>query len=440
MLDSDPDFDNVSVIGSQLVTVNISQASAKQRAGRAGRVSAGTCYRLYTLDDLESKFDEFAIPEMLRMELSQLVLHSISFYHSISGHPLSLLLDSPDPPSESRLRQALYELAFQGLVDITSADESSHFQSSVVENLTKPIQLTPLGIAVCNMQVSPILGRMLFLGLVLRAIGPALSIAALLSVPQVFSNSPGSTSKNNNLYCSDVVFQLSEYEKFKEAQQRRGAYHPKSALYNQVTRIRGQLEQALTKFMGVDGSQGTDWNENGNRVAAQVGLICAATPNIAHLVSGRSGFSTRNVISTARMHPSSVNFDNDRRAHWYVYHELRATSEAYLQVTTAVSPLDLAIFASASSTQNPGTVAINVYSDLGDMGKNADWLFIADQWVPVAVLASSQSNAFRLLRRWITYEMLQQVALDASKFSQNEDYNQIVLFTLSALEQQRLPK
>ena len=72
--------DDISVVGSQLTTTDISQASAMQRAGRAGRVSAGTCYRLYTKSDHEA-FDEFTEPEILRMDVSSLVVHSLSVYH-----------------------------------------------------------------------------------------------------------------------------------------------------------------------------------------------------------------------------------------------------------------------------------------------------------------------------------------------------------------------
>lgn len=91
------------------------------------------------------------------------------------------------------------------------------------------------------------------------------------------------------------------------------------------------------------------WNANSSRVAALVGLICAATPHIAHLTGGRSNFSTRDIVAKAKIHPSSANFQNDRRVHWYVYHELRTTKEPYLHVTTATSPLELALFAEVCS-------------------------------------------------------------------------------------------
>ncbi len=53
--------------------VPISQSSARQRAGRAGRVRSGRVYRLYT----EKSYDKLTVstvPEMQRSHLSPLVL------------------------------------------------------------------------------------------------------------------------------------------------------------------------------------------------------------------------------------------------------------------------------------------------------------------------------------------------------------------------------
>nr|WP_245961445.1 ATP-dependent RNA helicase HrpA [Thalassotalea euphylliae] len=55
----------------------ISQASANQRAGRCGRVSAGVCIRLYSEDDFLSR-DEFTDPEILRTNLAMVILQMLS--------------------------------------------------------------------------------------------------------------------------------------------------------------------------------------------------------------------------------------------------------------------------------------------------------------------------------------------------------------------------
>src|SRR5690606_2136242 len=55
----------------------ISQASAKQRAGRAGRTSDGIAIRLYSEEDYERR-PEFTDPEILRTILAAVILQMLS--------------------------------------------------------------------------------------------------------------------------------------------------------------------------------------------------------------------------------------------------------------------------------------------------------------------------------------------------------------------------
>jgi ATP-dependent helicase HrpA len=54
----------------------ISQASANQRAGRCGRLSAGVCVRLYSQEDFLSR-KEFTDPEILRTNLASVILQML---------------------------------------------------------------------------------------------------------------------------------------------------------------------------------------------------------------------------------------------------------------------------------------------------------------------------------------------------------------------------
>lgn len=434
LLDSSSDSETTTVVGSQLATVNISQAAAQQRAGRAGRVSAGTCYRLYTKEYLQSKFTQYTLPEMQRMDLSQLVLHSASLYHPASGHPLSLLLGAPDAPTELRLRQTLYGLRQQGLV--RQVDGEGPFD-------WKKVEMTPLGEAVSKLPASPRIGRMLFMGLGLRAIDPALTIASLLSVPNSFSSGK---SSDDSEFCSDVVEQMLAYQGYLELDKNEKQAHRRRSVFEQVSRVRRQLEHSIQSHLKPFGDTWDCWNANSHRVAAQAAIICGVTPHIAHLVNGRGDFATRDVAGNAKIHPGSVNFSHDRRAHWYMYHELRTTRAPYLHVTTAASPLELALFSDSTyhswldddEEKEDGEELLDL--DHGyDFGSD-NWLFIADQWVPVEVSAASQRETFTRLKRVLMYNMLQQVAHDPRAFADNETYRQLVLFVLAAIEQQRLPK
>lgn len=50
------------------------QASAQQRAGRAGRTRPGKCFRLYTEQSFQKDLQEQTYPEILRSNLGSVVL------------------------------------------------------------------------------------------------------------------------------------------------------------------------------------------------------------------------------------------------------------------------------------------------------------------------------------------------------------------------------
>ena len=47
-----------------LVATPIAKSQANQRAGRAGRVAPGKCFRLYTSWSYENELDENTVPEI----------------------------------------------------------------------------------------------------------------------------------------------------------------------------------------------------------------------------------------------------------------------------------------------------------------------------------------------------------------------------------------
>ena len=57
-----------------LVVAPISQASARQRAGRAGRTGPGKCYRMYTEAAFQNEMLPTSVPEIQRTNLGMTVL------------------------------------------------------------------------------------------------------------------------------------------------------------------------------------------------------------------------------------------------------------------------------------------------------------------------------------------------------------------------------
>jgi ATP-dependent helicase HrpB len=119
----------------RLETVMASQASATQRAGRAGRTSAGACYRLWS-EQGHSRRTAHWQPEIHRADLAPLLLE-LGLWGASGDNDLPWL-DAPPSASLSRAEALLNRLG-----------------------LWKQGQLTPMGRAVAALPVHPRIGYML---------------------------------------------------------------------------------------------------------------------------------------------------------------------------------------------------------------------------------------------------------------------------------------
>jgi ATP-dependent helicase HrpB len=93
-----------------LITVNVSKATAEQRAGRAGRQQAGACYRLWS-ESQQGMLANFPVPEILQSDLMPLALE-----FAVWGADESQLAFL-DPPPMAHLQQAREVLQKLGALD-----------------------------------------------------------------------------------------------------------------------------------------------------------------------------------------------------------------------------------------------------------------------------------------------------------------------------------
>lgn len=96
---------------------DISQASARQRTGRAGRVKPGVCIRLYSQKDFQNR-DAYTEPEIRRSNLANVVLQLKSLGLSVESFEF---LQSPPRSSFRGAYKTLFELGA-----VSGSDSNSH--------------------------------------------------------------------------------------------------------------------------------------------------------------------------------------------------------------------------------------------------------------------------------------------------------------------------
>lgn len=87
-----------------LTSTDISQACAKQRAGRAGRIQNGFCYRLYSTEQYEA-MEKYTLPEILRVPLTEICLNAKMLAGDLSIE--EFLVKALQPPSVKNIRQSI---------------------------------------------------------------------------------------------------------------------------------------------------------------------------------------------------------------------------------------------------------------------------------------------------------------------------------------------
>src|SRR5262245_39011087 len=142
----------------QLQIENVSQASAKQRAGRCGRVASGVCLRLYAEDELARR-PAFTDPEVLRSSLANVILRMKSL-------GLSAIEDFPfiDAPAPRAIQDGYALLAELGAVDEANA-------------------LPDIGRELAKLPVDPRIARMVLAARTENSLREVLTIASGLPVP-----------------------------------------------------------------------------------------------------------------------------------------------------------------------------------------------------------------------------------------------------------------
>ncbi|OVA00884.1 Helicase [Macleaya cordata] len=319
----------------------ISQASARQRKGRAGRVQPGECYHLYPRCVYEA-FAEYQLPELLRTPLNSLCLQIKSLQLGTIGEFLSAALQPPEP------------LAVQNAVDFLK----------MIGALDEKENLTNLGEFLSMLPVDPKLGKMLVMGAVFRCFDPILTIVAGLSVrdpfllPQDKKDLAGTAkSRFSAKDYSDHMALVRAYEGWKDAEREGSAYEYcwKNFLSAQTLQAIHSLRKQFNFILKDAGLLETDASKNNSLSHNQSlvrAVICSGLfPGIASVVHRESSMSFKTMDDgQVLIYANSVNARYQTIPYpWLVFGEKVKVNTVFIRDSTGVSDSILILFGGSLS-------------------------------------------------------------------------------------------
>uniref|UniRef100_A0A7N6B1T7 RNA helicase n=1 Tax=Anabas testudineus TaxID=64144 RepID=A0A7N6B1T7_ANATE len=285
-----------------LIVTPCSRASANQRAGRAGRVAAGKCFRLYTAWAFKHEMEETTVPEIQRTNLGNVVL----LLKSLGINDL-IHFDFMDPPPHETLVLALEQLYALGALNHLG-------------------ELTKLGRRMAELPVDP----MLISSLILCS-EEVLTIAAMLSVNNsIFYRPKDKVVHADNARMNFVVpggdhlVLLNVYTQWVESGHSTQWCYENFIQFRSMRRardVRDQLEGLMDRIeVEVVSSQE-------DSVPIRKAITAGYFYHTARLSKG--GYKTVKHQQTVYVHPNSSLFEEQPR--WLIYHELVFTTKEFMR-------------------------------------------------------------------------------------------------------------
>ncbi|KAB5524186.1 hypothetical protein DKX38_021935 [Salix brachista] len=297
-----------------LVITPISQASAKQRAGRAGRTGPGKCYRLYTESAYRNEMSPTSVPEIQRINLgfTTLTMKAMGINDLLS-------FDFMDPPSPQALISAMEQLYSLGALD--------------EEGL-----LTKLGRKMAEFPLDPPLSKMLLGSVDLGCSDEILTIIAMIQTGNIFYRPREKQAQADQKKAKffqpegDHLTLLAVYEAWK-AKNFSGPWCFENFVQSRSLRraqdVRKQLLSIMDKYKLDVVSAGKNFTKIRKAIAA--GFFFHAARK-----DPQEGYRTLVENQPVYIHPSSALFQ--RQPDWVIYHELVMTTKEYMREATVIDP------------------------------------------------------------------------------------------------------
>lgn len=315
----------------RLTTQRISQASAAQRAGRAGRIEPGRCYRLWS-EQQHQQLPAFSTPAISQADLSSLALQLVQW----GAEPDELFW--LDPPKPSAYQQALIGLQQLGAID-------------------QQRRLTAQGQAMLQLPVEPRVACLLLYGQAFNATETACLLAALLGERDILPEQGADLSLRIEALQGDYPIERSQQGRAQRIKQQAKRYH--QLLPKQPLRV-GEMpspDQAL---------------------AAALAL---AFPERIAQRTNQQGYKLANGRAAQFYQPDSL-----QQSEWLVIAELGSVQGRNHDIIQRALPLSAALFAGCLASL---VDTVNECAWQADAGG-----FIAQQRVKVGALTlSTQAHA-----------------------------------------------
>ncbi|XP_014282264.1 pre-mRNA-splicing factor ATP-dependent RNA helicase DHX16 isoform X2 [Halyomorpha halys] len=291
-----------------LIVVPVSKASANQRAGRAGRVAAGKCFRLYTAWAYKHELEDNTVPEIQRMNLGNVVL-------TLKALGINDLInfDFLDPPPHETLVLALEQLYALGALNHHG-------------------ELTKLGRRMAEFPLDPMMGKMLLASEKYKCSEEIVTIAAMLSVNGAIFYRPkdkvvhaDTARKNFFLPGGDHLVLWNVYKQWADTDFSTQWCYENYIQYRSMKRARDVREQLVGLMQRVEMdiiSNPTD------SIAIRKTITSGYFYHIARLSKG-GHYKTVKHNQTVMIHPNSCLFEDLPR--WVVYHELVFTTKEFMR-------------------------------------------------------------------------------------------------------------
>uniref|UniRef100_A0A6G1SQ74 RNA helicase n=1 Tax=Aceria tosichella TaxID=561515 RepID=A0A6G1SQ74_9ACAR len=296
-----------------LLIYPISQANANQRAGRAGRTSAGVCYRLYTENQYRDELLVSSVPEIQRSNLSNVIL----LLKSLNIEDL-MSFKFMDPPPEDNMWNSMYQLWMLGALD-------NHGK------------LTRLGRDMANFPLDPTMSKMVIESIEDDCSNEVLIIVSMLSGPTVFYRPEGREEDSDRererfyIHDSDHLTLLNVYKQWQRNNESSNWCSLRFINNRMMVKVKDVVDQLKhimrTHKYSIRSTKDEDKIKR---------CICKSYFHQAAMLKNLKEYQNLRTGMPCHLHPTSALFNAGSLPKYIIYHELIMTTKEYMQCATAV--------------------------------------------------------------------------------------------------------